>query len=483
MNSKETNPSLELSTQEMKTLGYAVIDILVEHFSNLKNKRVGNVAKRVDLEKIFREPVPESGMNPEVLLDFFKNKVITNTSCVDHPRFFAFVPSPGNYISTMADALISGINFFSGNWLESSAASQIELVTIDWLKELCGLPKSSGGLFVSGGSMANLTALIVARNIKLKNNIQNAVVYFSDQTHSSIEKGFKILGFEDLQIKKIKSDSNFRLPIGEFKKTVEQDKANGKKPFCVIVNAGTTNTGAVDPIWEISEYCKKENLWLHADGAYGAAVVLTPQGKEILKGLELVDSLSLDPHKWLFQPFEIGCVLIKDAKWMKEMFHASADYLKDAEIGTNELNFFDYGIQMTRSFRALKLWMSLKVFGLNSFREAIAHGFKMAELVEKTVLSSSKLKLVTKANLGVVTFRYEDKKLSDEKLNFLNKQIVEEIIKDGFAMISSTALNGQVVLRMCPINPRTQEIDITDTIQKIEKAGNDIINKQFLVTT
>jgi glutamate/tyrosine decarboxylase-like PLP-dependent enzyme len=399
-------------------------------------------------------------MDVSAVLDKLQCDVFTSFIHVNHPRFFAFVPGPGNFVGAMGDALASGLNPFAGTWLAGSGFLELELVTVDWLRQICGLPAGAGGLFVSGGSMANLTGLVVARHLKLGDRVDGAVVYSSDQTHHSVERALRVIGFLPDQLRKIKSDEKFRLPLSDLKEAVRADLAAGRTPFCVIANAGTTNTGAVDPLPELLDFCGKHGLWLHADAAYGGPAVLTEKGRHALRGLEAVDSLSLDPHKWLFQPFEIGCVLVRDFRWLKDTFRLLPEYLQDAHA-LEEVNLCDYGVQLTRYPRALKLWMSLKVFGLEAFREAVAWGIELAELAEERLWKSPCLQVVTPAQLGIVTFRHVD--------DAVNRALVDKLFADGFAFLSSTTLRGRTVLRMCTINPRTTQEDVVETIGRVEE--------------
>ena len=350
---------LSLSAEQMRKLGYRVIDMLVEHFDRLPSKHVTTVASRRALEEKLREPIPERGVDIDAVLRRVERDIFGNMMHLDHRRFFAFIPSPSNYVAVMAEALATGFNVFAGTWLEGSGPAQIEMVTVDWLRELCDMPKGTGGLFVSGGSMANLTALVVARQAKLPNGIENATVYCSEQTHPSIEKGMRILGFRSDQLRKLDSDREFRLPLAALRSAVETDRASGRNPFCVVANAGTTNTGAVDPLSDMADFCRDQGLWFHVDGAYGGAAVLSKRAASRLAGMGRADSLSLDPHKWLFQPYETGCVLVREGRRLGECFRIVPEYLKDAET-KEEVNFYEQGIQMTRSFRALKLWMSFR---------------------------------------------------------------------------------------------------------------------------
>jgi len=468
-------PKLELTSEEMRSLGYRIVDQIVEHFETLASKPVMRVSPRVELEAELREPLPEESTPVDALLDQLRRVVWPNIGNVQHPRFFAFIPSPSNFVSVMADALAAGFNPFAGNWLEGSGPAQIELVTIDWLREMCGLPETAGGLFVSGGSMANLTALAAARRARLDNLSDDATIYFSDQTHNSVEKALRVLGFAREQIRALPSDEDFRLPVESLRRAVAEDRADGKRPFLIIANAGTTNTGAVDPINQLADLCERENLWLHVDGAYGAAACLSERGRKLLVGIERADSLSLDPHKWLFQPFEIGCVLARDARLLKKTFHTMAGYLEDTKRAEEEeINYYDYGVQLTRGFRALKLWLSIKTFGAAAFREAINRGFEMAEFAESLLRQSDCWRIISPATFGIVTFIFVAEGCSESEISEIHRRMVEAMAEDGFAFANSTTLRGQTVMRLCTINPRTTEDDVRATIKQLEQFGREL---------
>jgi glutamate/tyrosine decarboxylase-like PLP-dependent enzyme len=308
--------------------------------------------------------------------------------------------------------------------------------------------------------MANLTAIVAARHAKLDDRIEGAVVYFSDQTHSSVERAFRVAGFLPDQLRKIPSDSQFRLPVEELERHIAKDRAAGLRPFAIVANAGTTNTGAIDPLPEIGGLCAANQMWMHVDGAYGAAAALCDRGKALLKGLELADSLSLDPHKWLFQSLECGCVLLRDSAILKSTYRIMPEYLIDVHRNVAEVNPCDYGIQLTRSFRALKLWMSIQYFGLDAFRAAMERGFYLSEFAEKKLRAMPGSEIVTPAQMGIVTFHHPG--ADYERLH-------EAMLAEGFAMATSTVLKGRTVLRFCTINPRTTEDDIAQTLDRIDR--------------
>lgn len=471
-NKRNDRSSLTLSEAEMKSAGYQVVDAIVDHFLSLPEQKVAHHPGSLEYslsEDVFLEAPTPFG---DVLKDV-TNRVFEECRYATHPRFFAFVPGPGNFVSVMADALMSGYNAFAGTWLESAGPAKVELATINWLREQIGMPETAGGLFVSGGSQANLTAIATARHKKLGENVKDAVILCSDQTHSSVDRAARILGFSSNQVLKIPSDDKFRMDIIALKDTVRKEKKDGKRPFCIVANAGTTNCGAIDPLNDIADLCENEDIWMHVDGAYGASAVITQRGEKLLKGLERSDSVTLDPHKWLFQPFEIGCVIVKNSPDLKDTFHILPEYLEDIQSEGPEINFCDYGSQLTRNFKSLKLWMSLRVFGMQSFREAIEKGFELSEYTESVIRKYPEFHVVTPAQMAIITFQYVGKGMKDEnEQDRVNKRIIELSFEEGSSMISSTRLKNRTVLRMCTINPRTTRKNIDETIALLKKLGD-----------
>src|SRR5437868_5540945 len=422
---------IALSRDEMREFGYQVVDLLVEHFANVRNGPVGAKADPARMVALFDQDPPEAGRDPNDLLAQLERDVFPNNLHVDHPRFFAFVPGPNNFVSAMGDALAAGFNIFNGTWLGGSAAAAVELSVVRWLCRICGLPESAGGLFVSGGSMANLTALVAARNALLQDRIDRATIYFSDQTHSSVQRALHVIGFTREQMRKLPSDENFRLSIQTLGEAIAEVRAKGLRPFCIIAKAGTTNTGAIDPLNELADLAAKEKMWLHIDGAFGAPAVLTERGRSLLGGLERADSISLDPHKWLFQSFECGCVLVRDVALLRSAFQIKADYLRDVHRNAAEFNPGDHGVQLTRSFRALKVWLSVQTFGVAAFREAIARGFELAEIAERELRSRKGWEVLSSAQMATVCFRFGQK-------DQIQTQLVDLAMKEQFALLTST---------------------------------------------
>jgi aromatic-L-amino-acid decarboxylase len=464
---KKSNATLELSKKEMQEYGYQVVDAIVEHFDTQHEKLPVSLATREEMDDLFLEEAPEKASDPQKVLDFVLDKVVSKSTIVSHPKAFSFVPGPSNYISAMADTLATGFNIFSGGWAASPAAAELEIVTLQWLLKIFGFPaKKGGGIFTSGGSMANLTAIVTARNIKCGEDFSNAVIYLSDQAHSSNIKAINVLGFGKEQIRIIPTTQEFKFSINKLKNAIAKDRLNGLHPFCLIGTAGTTNTGTVDQLSELSVLCKQEDIWFHIDGAYGGAAILSVDGKKMLKGIEKADSLTVDPHKWFFQPYEMGCLLIRNVNHLKGTFTEKPEYLRDVEGNTSEINFYDHGIQLTRRFRALKFYMSVKTFGLSSFRKAITYNIKLAEKTEIILRKSPNWEVISPATLAVINFRFNPigNDLSEKQLDALNQKISKGVMDSKEALLVTTILHNQVVLRMCLINPRTTIDDIKETL-------------------
>ncbi|HET9418348.1 MAG TPA: aminotransferase class I/II-fold pyridoxal phosphate-dependent enzyme [Chthoniobacterales bacterium] len=458
---------IALSREEMRSFGYRVVDLLAEHFAGMERGPVGAKVDPARIQKLLAAFPPEDGRQPRELLAQLEREVFPNNLHVDHPRFFAFVPGPNNFVSTMADALAAGFNIFNGTWLGGSAAAALERGVVGWFCRMCGLPETAGGLFVSGGSMANLTALVAARHALLQDRVERAIVYFSDQTHASVERALRVIGFSPEQMRKLPSDDKFRLSVAGLRTTIAEDRGKGLRPFCVIANAGTTNTGAVDPLPELADLAAAEKMWLHVDGAFGAASVLSPRGKNLLAGLERADSISLDPHKWFFQSFECGCVLVRDMAQLKSAFQVRPDYLRDVHREAAEFNPCDYGVQLTRSFRALKVWMSFETFGAAAFRQAITRGFELAELAERELRARRGWQIVSPAQMATVCFRFGETDTVQTKL-------VDAMLRDGYAFLTSTTLKGVTCLRLCTINPRTTEADVIGTVKRLDELARQL---------
>ena len=402
---------------------------------------------------------------------------------LDHPRCFGFVPSSPTWPGVLADFMAAGFNINQCTWLTSSGPGQVELIVIDWFRRWLGYPEGAGGLFTSGGSVAMVDALVAAR--EAAGNPERGAVYFSDQGHSALARAAMVIGIRPEGIREVPTDQDFRLNMNALTQMVADDRAMGLNPIAICANAGTTGTGAIDPLEKMAVYCEQEGIWLHVDAAYGGFAIITKEGKKLLKGLERADSIVLDPHKWLFQPYEAGCLMVKDVRTLENAFSTRPSILQDTVWGANHPNFSDRGLQLSRSFRALKVWMSIQTFGAAAFREAISRGMELAAQAEQYIQSSSILELSTPCSLGVVCFRVNPKGagLTEEELDETNKKVLTRIFWDDPALLISTMLREKFVLRLCILNYTTTWDDVQETLRACEKFGREEFKKRRNIDT
>ncbi len=467
------DPSLLEDPEEMRRSGYRVVDAIVDRWANLGDGPAWQGATREVTTPLLHGPAPEHGRPLDPILETVLRDIMPLAGRIDHPRFLAFIPSSPSWASVLASFLISGFNVFQGTWLESSGPSQIEVTVTDWFRKWLGYPRSAGGLFTSGGSAANLIALVTAR--EAAGNPRTGTVYVSAQTHASAVRAARLAGIGPALIRHLPVDDDFRIVPAGLRDAVARDRKDGLTPLCVVANAGTTNTGAIDPLAELGGVAADQGLWYHIDAAYGGFAVLDPETKPLLAGLELSDSVSLDPHKWFFQPYETGCLMVRDVTRLEAAFRMLPEYLQDAEWGPEHVNFSDRGLQLTRVFRALRVWLSVQRYGLDAHRREIARGIRMAAGTESRIRAEAELELLSPQSLGIVCFRYVGRpRVPAPRLDELNRKIQDRIVDSGFAMMSSTRLRDSFSLRLCILNSRTTAADIDSVVDTILATGREL---------
>jgi len=448
----------------MRAMGYRVVDMLVDRISRLGEDAAWRGASRAQLDAHLREPAPEAPTPFEDLLQTVQQHVLRYAARVDHPRFMAFVPGSPTWPGILGDFIGTGHNIFQGTWLGSSGPSALELVVIDWFREWIGYPESAAGLLLSGGSAANLTALACARLTHAR-DASRAVIYHSDEAHSSVARAIRILGFEHVRV--IDTEAGHRLDPRRLEAAIRRDLDAGLEPHAVIASAGTTSTGAIDPIDGLAGVAEEHGLWLHVDAAYGGFAVLSSAGRSLFPGLERADSITLDPHKWLYQPFEAGCVLVRDGGRLHHAFSVSPHYLQDTAVEGEEVNFGERGFQLTRSARALKIWLALKYFGLQPFRDAVDRSIALAVYAGERISRSPRLELLSPPSLGIVCFRRRFPEAPD-RTDELNAALLGRLAESGLALISSTRVGGLYALRLCILNHTTTRGDVDAVLDFLE---------------
>ena len=464
---------LRMAPELMIDLARKAAELVVERIEGLPEETAWDGEFRQVLEARLDQDPPEEGRPPAEVIEQAAREVLPAALRLDHPRCFGFIPSEPTWPGVLADFMAAGYNINACTWLVASGPSHLELVVVDWLRRWVGYPDSAGGLFTSGGSAASLDAFVAAR--EAAGHPERPTVYMSDQSHSAHVRAARIIGVRPECIRLIPCDEGVRLDMEGLARTVAEDRAAGFDPIAICANAGASSTGAIDPLGAMADYCEAEGIWLHVDAAYGGFAAVTEEGGRLLRGIERADSIGLDAHKWFFQPYEAGCLLVKDAGTLEQAFGVHHDILQDTVWGANHPNLSDRGLQLSRSFRALKLWMSVQTFGMAAFRRAVSKGMELAARAEGYVRESRTLELLTPASLGIVCFRINPTgtPVGEESLEEVNRTVLARVFWDDRAFISSTLLRGKFSLRMCIINHTTTWDDVRETLEAAERFGSE----------
>jgi len=467
----EDTDALAIDPEEMRRMGYAVVDLLVRRIGELADGPVLLTADPREMERRLAEPAPEQGRDFDGLLERLDRDVLPFVGHFDHPRFFGYIPGAGTWPAALGDLIAAATNIDAGAWREASGPSQLELTVLDWFREWIGYPVESAGVLGSGGSAANLTAIACAREALVGPMSARIVAYASDQTHSSVARAVRHLGFRPDQLRVIASDERLRIRIEDLAAAIDADTAAGRLPFLVVANAGTTSTGAIDDLAGVAQLCQKRGLWLHVDGAYGAFAALTERGRQALAGLELADSVTLDPHKWLAMPFEVGCLMVRDGAALERAFALHPEYLTERHDEQWPVNFADRGLQLTRSSRAIKVWLAIQTFGVEAFRAVIDRSMDLAIEAQRLIEADERLELVTPAALGVVTFRRraEAGEVAAD-CDRRNEAIVRAVSVEGRALVTSTTVRGRCAIRLCVLNHGSGPDDVAAAIEAVASA-------------
>lgn len=462
MNQETLDPT---NWDSIRALGHQMIDDMIDSLQGLREKPVWQ--KPTDeVKEVLNRPLPQQGQPTEEIYQEFLSYILPYNKGNIHPRFFAWVQGNGTPLGMLADMLASGMN--PNTTIGDHVAMYVEQQVIDWSKEMFGFPESASGLLVSGATMANLTALTVARNslndlqIRLKGTNDKLTVYCSAETHICVIKATEVLGIGSERTRIVPVTDTFQIDIDTLISMIKTDIASGFRPFCVVGNAGTVNTGAIDPLEELYQICQKFGLWFHIDGAFGSLAKLTPTFAEKLKTIEKADSLAFDFHKWLHVPYESACVLIKDKKLHQAAFSSVPNYLSAHERGlaSGPEPLTNYGIELSRSFKALKVWMSLKEHGIQKYGRLVQQNIAQAQYLGQKVSQTQNLELLVPVSMNIVCFRFNDGKHSEATLNQLNKEILMRLQESGIAAPSYTIIHGKYAIRTNITNHRTCQADL-----------------------
>lgn len=476
----------DLPPDEVRRIGYLAADAVAEHRAKLTDRPVfGKVGAGA---AVFDEPVPENGLPFDEVLAFAREHILPFPMGNSHPRFYGFINATADPVGITADYLAAAMN--PNCWGGDHAAIHVEHRVMRWLAELLGFPPEAEGILVSGGSMANFTALAAARRAMTPGNVREEglagpgrpplTVYASDQVHSCVDKAVDLLGIGTNNLRKIPSDAAFRLPMDELARAVAEDRRAGRAPSIVVGNAGTVNTGAIDPLNEIADFCRREGLWFHADGAYGAMARIAPELAPLFAGLERADSIAADPHKWLYVPYEAGATLVREPGRLAATFRRFPEYLaSDPESPfPGPAWFAERGVELSRGFKALKVWMGLKTHGRSGYAEAILHDVRLAQFLAAEVDRRPDFERLADSVLSIANFRYRPagRSLPDETLDRINRRIVNRLVGDGSFFLAPTILKGRASLRVSITNFRTSEGDLLALLDECGRIGKELLS-------
>jgi aromatic-L-amino-acid/L-tryptophan decarboxylase len=476
---------LEISKEEFRKLGYLLVDQISEFIDSIDKRPVTTGESPEEITKVIgTAPLPEHGASPEDILKRASELLFNHSLLNGHPKFYGYITSSAAPVGALADMLAAAVNPNVGANILSPSATGIENQTISWLAELIGLPSSYGGILVSGGNMANLTAFLAAIAAKAPGNLKSdglagirekMVFYCSKATHAWIEKAAILFGLGTGSIRWIDTINGNRMDLVSLSDTIISDVSNGLRPFMVIGNAGDVSTGAIDDLDAIAVICRKHDLWFHVDGAYGLPASVVPELKDQFKGITEADSVAIDPHKWLYVPLEAGCTLVKDPDSLKRAFSTHPVYYNFHEEDPLIHNYYEYGLQNSRGFRALKVWCTLQQTGRSGYVDLIRENIRLSEMLFEYADDHPEIETFTHS-LSIVTFRYKpaDHDYSGDKLNELNEKLLNALQEGGELFLSNAVLDGKYCLRTCIVNFRTGEEDIKETIDIIAREGRKI---------
>jgi aromatic-L-amino-acid/L-tryptophan decarboxylase len=437
------------------------------------------VAAAADVSSEMALPIPEQPLPPAEIARLLRPMVFDHSALCGHPGFLAYISGSGTVPGAAADLLAAGLNPNVGGWSLSAGATELELHLMRWIAGKFGLPEGAGGLMTSGGAASNFTALKAARDAHAPGNVRadgvsgmRLVLYASEEAHATIAEAADMMGLGERAVRPIPTDDELRMRVAALEAAVADDLAAGMRPFCIVATAGTTATGAIDPIPAIADVCERHGLWLHVDAAYGGAAALAPELRSLLAGIERADTISFDPHKWLYTPQSSACLLARDPGRLRAAFSIDAAYVReDAQLSGRGINIGELGPQWSRAFLALKVWMSLAAHGTDAYGRRIAHDVELARYLDKRVREHPDLEPMCPVTLSIACFRYAPAGIDDEVLDVLNERLMIEIRRDGRTCPSNAVLHGRYSLRACFVNHRTEAGVVDDLVDAAVTLG------------
>jgi aromatic-L-amino-acid/L-tryptophan decarboxylase len=489
------NGALNPTGETIRAMGSRAVDLVADYLDGIGSLRVFPDTSPAVIRAALPSDLPVEGRNLDELLQLVNDVMFAGSRHNGHPRFFGYVASPGTAHGALADMLASALNSNVTSWRSAPAATEVERLCIAWIKQIVGVPPGADGLFVSDGSMANFCGLAAARDALAPVTRQGfavdglpMTVYTSDEGHHSVEKAAGLLGLGRDYVRRVPVDGQGRMDVDALVRAVEKDIARGLRPCCVVATLGTVGTGAVDDLPAVAEVAARYGLWLHVDASYGGFAALAPSKRALFRGIERADSVALDPHKWLYVPVDCGCVLYKDSGRARAAFGADAEYTRVMEQDEDEaFAFWDFGPELSRRFRALKVWMTLSHVGTRTLGEAVERNCECARYFEELVNKSEEFEMLAPVPLSIFCFRYvppslrpayeasgqEERARLDHEIDALNERILIRLQRAGSSYLSNARVGGRFALRGCVMNFRTERRDMDILLDDVRSAVRD----------
>jgi aromatic-L-amino-acid decarboxylase len=479
---------LDITASEFRNIGHRLVDRVAGFLESLPERSVtaGESPEAIRKALDASRGLPDTGADPADLLDHVTDLLFKHSLFNSHPRFWGYITAPAAPIGILGELLSAAINQNSGAWLLSPMASEIEAQTVRWIAQLLGYPPGCGGLFVSGGNMANIVCFFAARQARAGWDVRSAGmcgqgaarlrIYCSAETHTWIHKAADLSGIGTDSIRWVPTDDELRMDSDALRKQIRADREAGDRPFIVVGTAGSVSTGAIDPLYDISSVCREEEMWFHVDGAYGGFAATVPDTPADLRGLSEADSVAVDPHKWLYAPLEAGCALVRNPENLRAAFSYHPPYY---HFGTEAINYFDFGPQNSRGFRALKVWLALQQVGRDGYVQLLADDIRLAKILFGLTSQQPELEAFTHS-LSITTFRYvppdlkADSEKADDYLNRLNTELLTRLQNRGEAFVSNAVVGGRFLLRACVVNFRTSRADIEALPEIVIRIGREV---------
>lgn len=467
----EKSEGLELSERDMLRFGSLCIEAAVQHISQLEASVCSRLHQSAEIAASMREPAPDCGQDFAKLLSLLLEDVIPLSINTAHPSYMGYIPGGGIFPSALAEFLAAATNRYVSVWAAAPAMARLEANVTDWFAQWLGYPTAARGILTSGGSMANFSAVVTARRSRLGEDLRQGTMYISDQSHHSIEKAAILAGIPENNIRKIPTGTDCRAVPSDFDTAMRRDVQLGLKPFLLVANGGTTNSGAIDPLKELAGVSKEHGAWFHVDAAYGGFFVLTEPGRHRLEGIELSDSITLDPHKGLFLPYGTGSLVVREGDQLLRAHQLTGDYHRDLSTPEGEMNLTDYSLEQSRSFRGLSVWLPLKMFGTVAFRVALDEKLELATWLYEQLCSEPGFQCGSRPDLSVVTFAYMPESGNADDFN---RRLLVAINETGRLFLSGTTIKGRYTIRVCILCFRTHRRHVEAAFELIRSVAQSL---------